>query len=96
VRGDDWRSDLRHRKPWPAQPARRALGLPGSCAAKWLRVDLTAYQTPYGRPICSAGGPGNRTAIQESPLTLCETFGRDESGADLARSSGAGTLFSRS
>ena len=56
--------------------------------AKWLRVDLTAYQTPYEQAeLLGEAAPSNRTAIEEITVDFVrETFGRDGSGGDRVRS----------
>ena len=56
--------------------------------AKWLRVDLTAYQTPYEQAeLLGEAAPSNRTAIEEITVDFVrETFGRDGSGVDRVRS----------
>ena len=56
--------------------------------AKWLRVDLTAYQTPYEQAeLLGDAAPSDRTAIKDITGDFVrETFGRDASDAERGRS----------
>jgi transglutaminase-like putative cysteine protease len=56
--------------------------------ARWLRVDLRAYQTPFEQAtLLGHAAPATQTEIDAiAGDYVRETFGRDDSGADHARS----------